>query len=206
VEQDVPGEGTAPAAAARQAPSLAKASGSMAIATLVSRITGFFWKIMLAWVVGTDVVSDSFTIANTLPNIIFELLLGGVLASIVVPLLVRSQDDRDGGAEYTNRLLTVGLTGLAVGTVAAVAAAPLFTLLYVDGSTGRASPELVTSFAYLLLPEILFYCSRCCRRSCKPGRCSGRRPGRRWSTTWSSSAPSAATRCCPARSPSTRCG
>ncbi|OLR91047.1 murein biosynthesis integral membrane protein MurJ [Actinokineospora bangkokensis] len=147
----------APEQARPAEPSLAKASGSMAVATLVSRITGFFWKVMLAWVVGTDVVSDSFTIANTLPNIIFELLLGGVLASIVVPLLVRSQDDPDGGAEYTNRLLTTGLVGLAAGTVLAVAAAPLFTGLYVDGSTGQASPALVTAFAYLLLPEILFY-------------------------------------------------
>ncbi len=138
-------------------PSLAKASGSMAIATLVSRITGFFWKIVLGWLVGVNVVGDSFTVANTLPNIIFELLLGGVLASIVVPLLVRSQKDPDGGAAYTNRLLTVGLVGLAVGTVIAVAAAPLFTHLYVDDSTGNANADLVTAFAYLLLPEILFY-------------------------------------------------
>ncbi|SDC80543.1 putative peptidoglycan lipid II flippase [Actinokineospora iranica] len=141
----------------REVPSLARASGSMAVATLVSRISGFGWKVMLAWLVGINVVSDSFTLANTLPNIIFELLLGGVLASIVVPLLVRSQSDPDGGAEYTNRLLTVGMTGLAVGTVIAVAAAPLFTSLYVDDSTGQANPELVTAFAYLLLPEILFY-------------------------------------------------
>ncbi|MGQ0839495.1 murein biosynthesis integral membrane protein MurJ [Actinokineospora sp.] len=141
----------------REVPSLARASGSMAVATLVSRITGFGWKVMLAWLVGTNVVSDSFTIANTLPNIVFELLLGGVLASIVVPLLVRSQDDPDGGQAYTNRLLTVGMTGLAVGTVIAIAAAPLFTGLYVDDSTGEANSALVTAFAYLLLPEILFY-------------------------------------------------
>ncbi|GLZ37404.1 murein biosynthesis integral membrane protein MurJ [Actinokineospora sp. NBRC 105648] len=152
MEQDA-GQG-----AGKQAvPSLAKASGSMAIATLTSRVTGFGWKIMLTWLVGIGVVNDSFTIANTMPNIVFELLLGGVLASIVVPLLVRSQDDPDGGQAYTNRLLTVGMTGLLVGTVLAVAAAPLFTGLYVDGSTGKANPELVTAFAYLLLPEILFY-------------------------------------------------
>src|SRR3954453_7905696 len=90
--------------------SLAKASGSMAIATLVSRITGFLWKIQLAWVAGLTVVNDSFTVANTLPNIVYELLLGGVLASVVVPLLVRAQDDPDGGRAYTNRLLTVGMT------------------------------------------------------------------------------------------------
>jgi putative peptidoglycan lipid II flippase len=137
--------------------SLAKASGSMAIATLVSRITGFLWKIQLAWVAGLTLVNDSFTVANTLPNIIYELLLGGVLASVVVPLLVRAQDDPDGGQEYTNRLLTVGMTVLLGGTVVAVAMAPLFTSLYMDGSTGSANPELTTAFAYLLLPEIVFY-------------------------------------------------
>lgn len=138
-------------------PSLAKASGSMAVATLISRITGFVWKIQLAWVAGLTVVNDSFTVANTLPNIIYELLLGGVLASVVVPLLVRAQDDPDGGQEYTNRLLTVGMTVLLGGTVVAVAMAPLFTRLYMDGSTGQANPELTTAFAYLLLPEIVFY-------------------------------------------------
>jgi putative peptidoglycan lipid II flippase len=137
--------------------SLARATGSMAIATLVSRITGFLWKVILAVVVGLGAVNDSFTVANTLPNMVFELLIGGVLASVVVPLLVRSQDDPDGGEAYTQRLLTVGMTMLAVGTVVAVALAPLFTSLYVDGSTGRANSELATAFAYLLLPEILFY-------------------------------------------------
>jgi putative peptidoglycan lipid II flippase len=141
----------------QQPPSLAKASGSMAIATLVSRITGFVWKIQLAWVAGLGVVNDSFTVANTLPNIVYELLLGGVLASVVVPLLVRSQDDPDGGQEYTNRLLTVGMTMLFAGTVVAVAVAPLLTGLYMDDSSGSANSALTTAFAYLLLPEIVFY-------------------------------------------------
>ena len=129
----------------------------MAIATLVSRITGFAWKVMLAWAASLGVVNDSFTVANTLPNIVYELLLGGVLASIVVPLLVRAQDDPDGGAAYTQRLLTVAMTMLLGATVVAVALAPLFTRLYMDGSTGQANPELATAFAYLLLPEIVFY-------------------------------------------------
>jgi putative peptidoglycan lipid II flippase len=137
--------------------SLARASGSMAIATLVSRITGFAWKVMLAWAASLGVVNDSFTVANTLPNIVYELLLGGVLASVVVPLLVRAQDDADGGAAYTQRLLTVAMTTLLAATVIAVALAPLFTRLYMDGSTGEANPDLATAFAYLLLPEIVFY-------------------------------------------------
>lgn len=137
-------------------PSLAKASSRMALASLVSRITGFVWKIMLVWAVGIGITNDSFNIGNTLPNQVFELLLGGVLSSVVVPLLVRSQDDPDGGEAYTQRMLTVGCVILAVGTVIAVIAAPQLTSLYLEKG-GKASPELTTAFARLLLPEILFY-------------------------------------------------
>ncbi|PXY38526.1 murein biosynthesis integral membrane protein MurJ [Prauserella flavalba] len=139
-----------------KAPSLARASGRMAIATLTSRITGFAWKVMLAWVATLGVLYDSFTVANTLPLIINELLLGGVLTSVVVPLLVRSQDDKDGGEAYTQRLLTMALTILGIGTVVSVAIAPWLTSLLMD-DTGDANPQLATWFAYLLLPGLLFY-------------------------------------------------
>jgi putative peptidoglycan lipid II flippase len=137
-------------------PSLAKASSRMAVATLASRVTGFAWKVMLAWVAGLNVVYDSFTVANTLPLIINELLLGGVLTSVVVPLLVRSQDDEDGGAAYTQRLLTMAITVLGIGTVVSVAGAPLITSTLMD-SSGAANNDLATAFAYLLLPGLLFY-------------------------------------------------
>ncbi len=141
---------------APKAPSIAKSSGRMAIASLISRITGFFWKLLLVAAIGAGVENDSFNVANTMPNIIFELLMGGVLSSLVVPLLVRSQDDKDGGEAYTQRLVTVAGTLLVVGTTVAVIAAPLITQLYVDDG-GEANPALVTAFAYLLLPQIFFY-------------------------------------------------
>jgi putative peptidoglycan lipid II flippase len=140
-----------------EAPSLAKASGSMAIATLFSRISGFVSKLLIAWLIGFSVVNDSYTIANTLPNIVFELLIGGVLTSVVVPLLVRAQDDPDGGILYTQKLLTVGLVVLAGGTAVAIAAAPLIVRMFIDSSAGQSNPALATAFAYLLLPEIFFY-------------------------------------------------
>ncbi|MBV8932105.1 MAG: oligosaccharide flippase family protein, partial [Kutzneria sp.] len=141
-------------------PSLARASGSMAIATLASRITGFLAKILLAWLVGLSANSilDSYTVANNAPNIIYEFLLGGVLTSVIVPLLVRAKhEDADGGEAYTQRLLTVALTALTGLTVVVVAAAPLLTVLFVDNTNGRANTALVTAFEYLLLPQIVFY-------------------------------------------------
>jgi putative peptidoglycan lipid II flippase len=141
-----------------KSPSVARASGSMAIATLVSRITGFGWKIMLGWVVGYGIspINDSYTVAANFPTIINELLLGGVLASIVVPLLVRAQkEDADGGEAYTQRLLTVGLTILLAGTVIAVACAPLLTAMYTS-SSATTNTALTTAFTYLMLPSIVF--------------------------------------------------
>ncbi|SEP03410.1 murein biosynthesis integral membrane protein MurJ [Amycolatopsis saalfeldensis] len=137
--------------------SVAQSSSRLAVAALVSRITGFGWKIALALIIGTGVVNDSFNIANTLPNMVFELLLGGVLSSVVIPLLVRSHDDADGGEAYAQRLITMALVLLALGTACAVAAAPLFTLLYVDSSSPDTSPALTTALGYLVLPQIFFY-------------------------------------------------
>ncbi len=137
--------------------SLGRATASIAVATLVSRITGFVAKLLLAAVIGFTAVNDSYTVANTLPNIVYELLLGGVLTSVVVPLLVRAaKEDSDGGLAYTQRLVTVATVLLGGATVVAVAAAPLLARLYL-GDGEAANPELATAFAYLLLPQIICY-------------------------------------------------
>ncbi|HTF55614.1 MAG TPA: murein biosynthesis integral membrane protein MurJ [Pseudonocardia sp.] len=140
-------------------PSLVRASGSMAVASLVSRLTGFVRQLALAAALGLSVLNDSYTVANTLPNIVYELLLGGVLSSVMVPLLVRAQsEDRDGGEAYTQKLLTVSAVVLVLATVLAIVTAPLLTWLYLGGeSHSAANPQLATAFAVLLLPEIVFY-------------------------------------------------
>jgi putative peptidoglycan lipid II flippase len=129
----------------------------MAVATVISRVTGLMAKLLLAAALGFGLLNDSYNIANELPNMVYELLLGGVLSSVAIPVLVRAQrTDSDGGHAYAQRLLTVGTVALVVGTVAAVAAAPLLIRLSVT-SGPHASPALATAFAYLLLPEIMFY-------------------------------------------------
>ncbi len=129
------------------------------MASLVSRITGFVRTLLLVSVLGLGVVNDSYTVANTLPLIVYELLLGGVLTSVMIPLLVRAQaEDADGGLVYTQRLLSVATTVLVLATVAAMLAAPLLTRLYLGSdSVSKASPPLATAFALLLLPQIVFF-------------------------------------------------
>lgn len=147
-----------PAAKAEPAaPSLMASSRTMAIASLVSRITGFLRNSVIAAAVGSGLhsVGDAYGLANTLPNMVYELLLGGVLTSVIIPVLVKAQtDDRDGGEAYTQRLLSIATAGLAGATLLAVLAAPL--LISVFG--GPAQYQSVASvWASLLLPEIFFY-------------------------------------------------
>ncbi|MCI2416510.1 murein biosynthesis integral membrane protein MurJ [Saccharopolyspora sp. K220] len=137
--------------------SLARASAAMALATAVSRVSGLLAKVLLVAVLGLGMVNDSYTVANTLPTVVNELLLGGVLTSIAVPLLVRAQQDgtRQGEA-YAQWMITMGGVLLIAATTAAVAAAPLLTELYLGPDT-RANAALTTAFAYLLLPGIICY-------------------------------------------------
>jgi putative peptidoglycan lipid II flippase len=137
-----------------------RAAGTMAMATLVSRLTGFLRTVVLTAVLGLGLVNDAYTVANTLPNLVYELLLGGVLTSVVVPLLVGAQEkDADGGVRYAQRLLTIAVAGLSVLTVLAVLAAPALTWLLnirqAPGNPGQV--ELANWLARILLVEIVFY-------------------------------------------------
>jgi putative peptidoglycan lipid II flippase len=135
-----------------------RAAGAMAVATLVSRVTGLLRTMVLAAAIGSrGLVPDAYNNSNTLPNIVYELLLGGVLSSVVVPLLVRAQErDRDGGVTYAQRLATIAVSGLAVITLIAVLAAPGLTWAY-GIRDDPAQVGLANWLARLLLIEIVFY-------------------------------------------------
>jgi putative peptidoglycan lipid II flippase len=77
----------------------------------------------------------------------------------MIPLLVRAQkEDPDGGEAYTRKLITLAAVALLLATAIGVAASPLLTQLYMGaGATSTADPELATTLAYLLLPQIFFY-------------------------------------------------
>jgi putative peptidoglycan lipid II flippase len=139
-------------------PSLGRASSMMAIANLTSRITGFLRQVALVAVLGVTALSDAYTLSNTLPNIVYELLIGGVLSSVLIPVLVRAQaEDADGGVTYTRRLLTLAGAALLLITALAVVAAPLLTGLYTSDAPNPVTVELAIALAYLLLPQIFFY-------------------------------------------------
>ena len=131
-------------------------SWGMAVATLVSRITGFLRIVLLAAILGAA-LSSSFTVANQLPNLVAALVLEATFTAIFVPVLARAErDDPDGGTAFVRRLVTLATTLLAVTTVLSVAAAPLLVRLML-GDDPKVDQPLTTAFAYLLLPQVIFY-------------------------------------------------
>ncbi|MBX3103670.1 MAG: murein biosynthesis integral membrane protein MurJ [Cryobacterium sp.] len=141
-----------------------RASAVLAAGTIVSRALGFIRVAILAAAIGQvgSAAADAFAIANQLPNSIYNLTVGGLLSAVLVPQIVRSGKDPDGGQKYINKVVTVGISLFTLVTVVAVIAAPALVALYSQSSsTGRGfSPEaftLATTFAYLCLPQVFFY-------------------------------------------------
>ena len=152
-----PGEPAGPEADGTGSPSVVRSSSVMALGTLASRGTGFLRTLVLAYALGLGAVSIAYNNANTLPNTVYDLMLGGILTSIVVPLLVNAaKRDADGGEAYDQRTFTLVTVALLALTVIATLAATLLVSLYAHSLTGPQR-ELTVIFAYFFIPQIFFY-------------------------------------------------
>ncbi len=137
-------------------------SAVMATGTVVSRLSGYLRTTLLAAALGAQLHADLFTIGNTIPNMLYILLAGGIFNAVLVPQLVRAmKNDADGGDAYTNRIVTLAALFLGVVTVLLVAGAPLVMQLYLDSSFNDPSlaeqRESVIDFARYCLPQVFFY-------------------------------------------------
>jgi putative peptidoglycan lipid II flippase len=142
-----------------------RASALLAGGTIVSRVLGFVSAAVLAHTLFTqNAASNTFTIANQLPNNIYAIIAGGLLSAILVPQIVRAGKHLDGGEKFINRVVTLGIVAFLLITLVATLLAPLLVHLYAAQQTGGSargiSPrefELATAFAYWCLPQIFFY-------------------------------------------------
>ncbi|MET8503752.1 murein biosynthesis integral membrane protein MurJ [Streptomyces sp. NPDC004787] len=143
---------------AGRASGLLKSSAVMAAGTLVSRLTGFVRSLVITGALGAALLGDTFTVAYTLPTMIYILTVGGGLNSVFVPQLVRSmKNDEDGGEAYANRLLTLVMVALGVIVAVAVFAAPLLVRLMSNTiADDAAANSVAVTFARYCLPTIFF--------------------------------------------------
>ena len=130
----------------------------MASGTAVSRVLGFVKAALLGYAIGlTGNAANAFAVGNTLPNILYLLIAGGVLNAVLVPQVVRAyQRPGTDGDEYVNRLLTLGAALLAGLAAILTIAAPLLVTIYTDFGDPDLT-GLAVLIAYWCLPQVLFY-------------------------------------------------
>ncbi|MEX1045885.1 MAG: murein biosynthesis integral membrane protein MurJ [Actinomycetota bacterium] len=147
------------------APELVRHTAVMSVGTALSRVTGFLRLSAMAFALGITEsrLADAYNIANTTPNIIYELALGGILSSVFVPVFVQwlEHRGREEAWEVARRVLTISIVVLSGIMIAGILAAPLIVRLY---STGIADPEqreavrgLASFFLRWFMPQIVFY-------------------------------------------------
>ncbi|MFE9020409.1 murein biosynthesis integral membrane protein MurJ [Streptomyces sp. NPDC007808] len=148
--------GTDSTGEAAKAVSAARGSAVMAAGSVVGRATGFARSAVVAAAIGTiGPVADGYAVGNALPTIVYMLLLGGALNAVFVPELVKAAKEHDdGGAAYTDRLVTVCVVALLAITATAVWAAPAIVDAYTDYTGEQAA--MTTAFARYCLPQIFF--------------------------------------------------
>ena len=157
----------------------------VAVGTALSRVSGLFRVIVFGYVIGQSALADAYKLSNETPNIIYDLLLGGVLSATLVPLFSSlmlstgdsevsstepndtepndtEQNDLDAdGRRATNAVITVAVTLLLALTVAAVLTAPLIFRIYsLDTAPGLDVDlyrQVGTTLTRIFLIQILFY-------------------------------------------------
>ncbi len=139
---------------------LLRATALMAGGTALSRLTGLLRLLVAAYALGGGRLSDAFNMANNTPNIVHDLVLGGVLAATFVPLFVERLSTRNSNEalESISAVVTISSVLLVAATIAFVLLSPFVIDLYAVGTSGPAvgaekavATELLRLFAVQLL-------------------------------------------------------
>lgn len=135
----------------------------VAAATALSRITGFGRVLALAYALSFTRLTDAYNLANTTPNIVYELVLGGILAATLVPVFVEYLErDSDGDEAWAaiSAVCTVALlVGIALSLALAVAAPQLIAMYTARAGRAAGSQRAVaTTLLRLFAPQVALYC------------------------------------------------
>ena len=144
--------------------SLARPAAVMAVGTVLSRLTGLGRIAAMAFALGVaeSRLADSYNVANTLPNVLYELVLGGVLTSVFIPVVVSELRTKphDEAWRSASAMVTASIAVLAGLTLLTVLVAPWVIDLFTQRVSGRQAAEqrdLATFFLRVFAPQVALY-------------------------------------------------
>ena len=135
-----------------------RSSVPVAVGTALSRLTGMARLAAMAYALGFDRLADTYNLANTTPNIVYELLLGGVLSATLVPIFVgyREKGDEEATSAVVTTVTLALLLLTGIGIIVAPAVVRLYTLRLSD-ATAAAQQQVATDLLRMFMPQMLFY-------------------------------------------------
>jgi putative peptidoglycan lipid II flippase len=136
--------------------SLLRSGAVMALGTIVSRVTGLIRGLLLVAVLGTTLLGDTFNVANTMPNILYNLIIGGALTAVFVPQIVRATKEPDNGSAFISRLVTATSVFLGALVIIATIASPILVRIFATSYVGHPAFHVTKLFMEFCLPQIFF--------------------------------------------------
>ena len=135
-----------------------RSMAGMSLGTLLSRLTGFGKWAFIGGVLGFTDLADAYNLAHILPNMVYELMLGGVLSAVFIPVVVEqlAGEDRQRAWRDISRMVNAAMLLLAAVTVACWASSRWLVAI----QTIRIAPErreLVWFFFVLFVPQVFLY-------------------------------------------------
>ncbi len=141
--------------------STGQATAILAAGTFASRLTGFLRVLAIGYVLGVTSLSDAYNYANGVPNIIYDLLLGGILSATLIPVFVDQLKDEDRARSM--RAISAVVSAITVALVFITGLLWLlapwvihFYLLLNPSTTGAAERALATQLLHYFAPQVFF--------------------------------------------------
>lgn len=146
-------------------PTLVRATAVMSVGTALSRTTGFVRLAVIAWAIGgaESKLPDTYNLANSLPNVVYQLVLGEILATVFVPVFVEyiTTRAREEAWRLASSVLNLALLIAAAFSVVTILLAPwiikIYTFRIADPVQRQLQEEVGTFFLRIFLPQIIFY-------------------------------------------------
>lgn len=148
--------------ASADAPRTARAAAGVGAVTALSRVVGFARILVVATVLGITDLGNAFQSANSVSNVLFELVAAGALSAVLVPAFVDLLDagDDEAAEEVAGGVLGVAMAALGAIALVAVLASPLLARLLtvgVDSDVAAGQRRLVTFLLCFFVPQVVLY-------------------------------------------------